>query len=71
MTVFPQSTHDGKDFKVWNKLLVHFAGYRQTDGSVIGDPAHVTFTEVCPKNKTTQCSQKKLCAPKDANNFPL
>ncbi len=46
ITIFPPRTDGRSDFKVWNKLLIHFAGYRQPDGGVIGDPAHATFTEV-------------------------
>ena len=27
--------------------MIRYAGYKQPDGSVIGDPANVEFTEVC------------------------
>ena len=35
-----------KDFRVWNSQLVRYAGYKQADGTIIGDPANVEFTEV-------------------------
>uniref|UniRef100_A0A4W6EAU0 nitric-oxide synthase (NADPH) n=1 Tax=Lates calcarifer TaxID=8187 RepID=A0A4W6EAU0_LATCA len=38
---------DGKhDFRVWNTQLIRYAGYKQPDGQIIGDPANVEFTEV-------------------------
>ncbi|XP_033126796.1 nitric oxide synthase, brain-like [Anneissia japonica] len=46
MTVFPPRK-DGKDFRVWNPQFIGYAGYTQPDGSIIGDPANVEFTEVC------------------------
>ena len=33
---------------MWNAQLIRYAGYRQPDGSVIGDPANADFTEVRP-----------------------
>ncbi|XP_071099648.1 nitric oxide synthase 1-like [Haliotis cracherodii] len=47
ITVFPQRTSGREDFRVWNIQLIRYAGYRQSDGSVVGDPANVEFTEVC------------------------
>ena len=35
------------DFRVWNSQLIRYAGYKMEDGSVIGDPANVEFTDVC------------------------
>jgi nitric-oxide synthase, bacterial len=32
--------------RIWNPLLIRYAGYRQTDGSVVGDPEQVEFTEL-------------------------
>ena len=34
------------DFRVWNAQLIRYAGYKQNDGSILGDPANVEFTEV-------------------------
>ncbi|XP_050408838.1 nitric oxide synthase, brain [Patella vulgata] len=49
ITIFPQRTVEKKDFRVWNAQLVRYAGYKQPDGSVIGDPSNVEFTEICIK----------------------
>ncbi|XP_071093891.1 nitric oxide synthase-like isoform X1 [Haliotis cracherodii] len=49
ITIFPHRTDGRHDFKVWNFQLIRYAGYRQADGSFIGDPANVEFTEVCEK----------------------
>ncbi|XP_072547071.1 nitric oxide synthase, inducible-like [Salminus brasiliensis] len=47
ITVFPQRTDGKHDFRVWNSQLLKYAGYQMEDGSVIGDPASVEFTELC------------------------
>nr|XP_027799222.1 nitric oxide synthase, endothelial isoform X2 [Marmota flaviventris] len=47
ITVFPQRSPGRGDFRVWNSQLVRYAGYRQQDGSVRGDPANVEITELC------------------------
>ncbi|XP_018567945.1 nitric oxide synthase, salivary gland isoform X2 [Anoplophora glabripennis] len=49
ITIFPQRTDSKHDYRVWNSQLISYAGYRQPDGSVIGDPLNVEFTEVCLK----------------------
>ena len=46
ITVFPQRAPGRGDFRIWNTQLVRYAGYRQQDGSVRGDPANVEITEV-------------------------
>ena len=45
MTVLPPAAPDGTEIRIWNKQLVRYAGYRRPDGSVIGDPDTVSFTE--------------------------
>jgi nitric oxide synthase oxygenase domain/subunit len=47
ITVFPQRIRGRDDYRVWNSQLVSYAGYLQSDGSIIGDPARVQFTRVC------------------------
>lgn len=32
--------------RIWNSQLIRYAGYRQTDGTILGDPANVAFTDV-------------------------
>ncbi|XP_066248100.1 nitric oxide synthase isoform X2 [Euwallacea similis] len=49
ITIFPQRTDTKHDYRVWNPQLISYAGYRQPDGSVIGDPLNADFTEVCQK----------------------
>ncbi|XP_059511074.1 nitric oxide synthase, brain isoform X1 [Stegostoma tigrinum] len=47
ITIFPQRIDGKHDFRIWNSQLIRYAGYKQPDGSVIGDPASVELTEVC------------------------
>ncbi|XP_022086266.1 nitric oxide synthase, brain-like isoform X2 [Acanthaster planci] len=47
ITIFPHRTDGQHDFRVWNTQLISYAGYKQPDGSIIGDPANVEFTEIC------------------------
>ncbi|GAB6030176.1 hypothetical protein CHUAL_005852 [Chamberlinius hualienensis] len=49
ITIFPQRTDGLHDYRVWNQQLIGYAGYKQPDGTVIGDPLSVEFTEVCLK----------------------
>ncbi|XP_033108490.1 nitric oxide synthase, brain-like [Anneissia japonica] len=49
ITVFPNRTDGKHDFRVWNPQLIMYAGYRNPDGSITGDPATVEFTELCIK----------------------
>lgn len=46
ITVFPQRTDGRHDFRVWNSQLIRYAGYTMPDGSVLGDPATLEFTQV-------------------------
>lgn len=46
ITIFPQRVASNRDFRVWNTQLIRYAGYKQPDGRIIGDPANVEFTEV-------------------------
>ncbi len=45
MTVFPPADNNGHKPRVWNPQIFRYAGYRRADGSVLGDPANVEFTE--------------------------
>lgn len=47
ITIFPQRTDGKHDFRVWNSQLIRYAGYKQPDGKILGDPANVEFTEIC------------------------
>ncbi|NXU10346.1 NOS2 protein, partial [Pardalotus punctatus] len=47
ITVFPQRTDGQHDFRVWNSQLIRYAGYQMPDGSTLGDPVTVEFTQLC------------------------
>ena len=47
ITVFRQREPGKRDPRVWNNLMLQYAGYEQEDGSVIGDPAAVGITKFC------------------------
>ncbi|XP_039747140.1 nitric oxide synthase-like [Pararge aegeria] len=49
ITIFPQRTDGKHDYRIWSPQLISYAGYIEPDGSVLGDPARVEFTEVCIK----------------------
>ncbi|XP_015598208.1 nitric oxide synthase, salivary gland [Cephus cinctus] len=49
ITIFPQRTDGKHDYRVWNQQLIGYAGYKNPDGTITGDPANVEFTEVCVK----------------------
>lgn len=46
ITIFPQRTDGKHDYRVWNHQLISYAGYKNPDGTIIGDPANIEFTEV-------------------------
>ncbi|XP_039361056.1 nitric oxide synthase, brain [Mauremys reevesii] len=47
ITIFPQRTDGKHDFRVWNAQLIRYAGYKQPDGTILGDPANLELTEIC------------------------
>ncbi|XP_037910457.1 nitric oxide synthase isoform X2 [Hermetia illucens] len=49
ITIFPQRTDGRHDYRIWNSQLISYAGYRNPDGTILGDPLNVEFTEVCIK----------------------
>uniref|UniRef100_A0A8C6XLD1 Nitric oxide synthase 3 n=1 Tax=Naja naja TaxID=35670 RepID=A0A8C6XLD1_NAJNA len=46
ITIFPPRVAGRGDFRIWNQQLIRYAGYKQPDGTVLGDPANVEITEV-------------------------
>ena len=46
ISVFPQRRNNHGDFRIWNAQLIRYAGYKQDDGTVIGDPSSVEITKV-------------------------
>ncbi len=47
VSIFAPNRPGQPGIRIWNPLLIRYAGYRQTDGSVVGDPAQVQLTEIC------------------------
>lgn len=45
LTVFAPAGADGAGPRVWNPQLVRYAGYRQPDGTVVGDPQSIALTQ--------------------------
>ncbi len=46
--------------RVWNGLMLRYAGYRQPDGSILGDPANVELTEQALKLGWNQTSRTRF-----------
>ena len=44
--IFRERREGHKDARLWNSQLIKYAGYEQSDGSIIGDPGSVEFTKV-------------------------
>jgi nitric-oxide synthase, bacterial len=42
---FFREAKPGNEIRIWNDQLIRYAGYGQADGSVLGDPAQVAFTQ--------------------------
>ncbi|HKM52957.1 MAG TPA: nitric oxide synthase oxygenase, partial [Isosphaeraceae bacterium] len=49
ISVFDPGLPGAPAFRIWNPLVLRYAGYRQPDGSIKGDPANVELTEQCFK----------------------
>lgn len=48
ITVFAPDAPGRPGPRIWNEQLIRYAGYRRSDGSILGDPRYVRFTEaVC------------------------
>lgn len=45
-TIFSHRKPGQGDFRIWNAQLIGYAGYRNEDGTITGDPINVEFTEV-------------------------
>lgn len=63
ITVFP-AQRSGKGPRIWNYELVRYAGYRQPDGTVLGDPAELEFTRFC-------CEQLGWRRPRQPSPFDV
>ncbi|MGP4018108.1 nitric oxide synthase oxygenase [Saccharopolyspora sp. 5N708] len=45
ISVFPPETPQRPAPRIWNEQLIRYAGYQRPDGTVLGDPRYVRFTE--------------------------
>ncbi len=46
ITIFAPAAPGQPGIRIWNPQLIRYAGYRQPDGSIIGDPAHAELTDI-------------------------
>ena len=46
MTVFAANEPGRRRPRIWNSQLIRYAGWRRRDGSILGDPLHLEFTEL-------------------------
>jgi nitric-oxide synthase, bacterial len=49
ITIFAPEHSDQRPVRIWNRQLINYAGHRQSDGSIVGDPLNVPLTEVVRK----------------------
>jgi len=49
ITIFAARRSDGRGLRIHNDQLIRYAGYRDLDGSVTGDPAQVEFTRTAQR----------------------
>ncbi len=47
ITIFPEERHGEAPLRILNHQLIRYAGYKNADGSVTGDPDSVDFTHLC------------------------
>ena len=47
ISIFAPDRPKQTGIRIWNPLLIRYAGYCQADGSLIGDPAQIELTEIC------------------------
>ena len=47
ISIFAPDSPGQPGIRIWNPQLIRYAGYCQTDGSIIGDPAQTELTELC------------------------
>ena len=45
ISIFAPDAPGRRGPRIWNEQLIRYAGYRRTDGSVLGDPRYLPFTE--------------------------
>ena len=46
ITLFAPKHPEKAGIRIWNSQLIRYAGYRQADGTILGDPLHTVFTDI-------------------------
>ncbi len=49
ISIFAPKQPGKSGIRIWNPLLFRYAGYKQADGTIIGDPEQIELTEICQK----------------------
>lgn len=57
ISIFAPQEPGQAGIRIWNPQLIRYAGHRQSDGSVIGDPLHIELTTIA-QQLGWQCSAK-------------
>jgi nitric-oxide synthase, bacterial len=47
ISIFAPNAPGRAGIRIWNSQLIRYAGYRQADGSIVGDPDQTEFTKLC------------------------
>ncbi|OUL29684.1 nitric oxide synthase oxygenase [Nostoc sp. RF31YmG] len=47
ISIFAPDPPGAPGIRIWNPQLIRYAGYRQADGTIVGDPAQAELTEIC------------------------
>lgn len=58
ISIFAPQQPGKNGIRIWNSELIRYAGYRQADGSVVGDPAHCKLTEICQQLGWNACGTR-------------
>jgi nitric-oxide synthase, bacterial len=49
ISIFPPNQPGKSGIRIWNPLLIRYAGYAQDDGTIVGDPAQIELTKICQR----------------------
>jgi nitric-oxide synthase len=49
ISIFAPQLPGKPGIRIWNPLLIRYAGYKRDDGSVIGDPDQIELTKICSR----------------------
>jgi nitric-oxide synthase, bacterial len=49
ISIFPPNQPGKPGIRIWNPLLIRYAGYTQDDGTIVGDPAQIELTKICQR----------------------